>query len=152
MFYCFFPRRRLWTLLVVRSRDLVSTSGRLRYSITCRLHMTTVDQTLAGSSCGAGSGTAQCPTYIRTSLVSHLWYFFHFFLLNSTPECPEPRYGRPPKFDPYVDEDGQRAKKYFKTPPHISVSPLQPTLSPGGLIEKGNVMGNQSPTSAPIPQ
>jgi len=67
-------------------------------------------------------------------------------------KCPEPRYGRPPKFDPYVDEDGQRTKKYFKTPPHISVSPLQPTPGHGGLIEKANVMGNQSPASAPIPQ
>jgi len=66
-------------------------------------------------------------------------------------KCPEPRYGRPPKFDPYINEDGQRTKKYVETPPHIGVSPMQTTPSHGHLIKTVNVMDSQSPTSAQIP-
>ncbi len=52
-------------------------------------------------------------------------FFPPFFWLNFTLECPEPRFGRPPKFDPYINEDGQRTKKYVETPPHIGVSPIR---------------------------
>jgi len=43
---------------------------------------------------------------------------------------PEPVYGPPPKLDPYVDEHGNKPKKYFSTPWTTGV----PSVAPPGSI------------------
>ncbi|KAF8320624.1 phosphatidylethanolamine-binding protein [Cantharellus anzutake] len=57
-------------------------------------------------------------------------------------ELPEPRYGPPPRLDPYLDEAGQRPKKYPELPPHVHMQAPSTRITPRAEQTVHNVINS----------